>query len=114
MISNPVAPTVEIELGGESRHLLIDLNALASFEDATGRDFTEAFAQSARSAKTIRALLWAAMLHENPDLKISDVGKWVHPGNLAQIAEAVGKAQVSGLGEPETENPTASPSTVEA
>lgn len=108
--NNPIAPTVEIELGGKTRNLLIDMNALVSFEEATGKDFSDAFANSGKSAKTIRALLWASMLHEDPKLKIEDVGRWVHPGNLGEIAGAVAKAQVLGMGAPEEvkENPTES------
>lgn len=64
---------VTIELDGRERVLRYDLNALCLFEESTKQGVREAL-QDLRMA-SIRALLWAGLIHEDPLLTIEDVGK---------------------------------------
>jgi hypothetical protein len=64
------------------RTLKYDLNASAEFEDATGQSITEAFqsfddgtGKPKLSIKTIRALLWAGLLHEDENLTLRKAGE---------------------------------------
>jgi len=68
------------------RTLKIDFNALCAAEEATGATF--AFGMQ-WSYKNIRALAWAALLHEDPELTQDQVGKWLHADNKDAIADAL-------------------------
>jgi hypothetical protein len=71
------------------REMVFDLNAMAAYEDATGKS---AFAISENiNAGSIRALLWATLMHEDDTLTIKDVGKMIHPGNMQEISEKIAK-----------------------
>lgn len=77
---------ITIELDKE-RSLLLDLNAMAEFEDVTGKNLFQI--GSNFSAKDFRALLWACMLHEDEELTLKDVGQMIHPGNMEYIQNKI-------------------------
>lgn len=81
------------------RHLLYDLNALAAFEEATGKSFLGGMSLEALTTKDLRALIWAGLLHEEPELTLQYVGSIVHAGNLADIDRQIGIAM--GLAMPD-------------
>jgi hypothetical protein len=87
-------PVVTIELGGKLRHLKLTLNAMVSFEEVTGKSIMGADTKSVISmgATGLRALIWVCLLHEEPELKIEEVGSWIDTGNVTDIAEQLGKA----------------------
>jgi hypothetical protein len=87
------------------RKLKFDLNAMAAYEDSTGKS---AFTIGEDiSAKSIRALLWASLIHEDSELTIEDVGSMIHTGNMQEITQKINKlVQTStDAGEEQTENP---------
>jgi hypothetical protein len=117
----PTRPEVTITLGGERHKLVLDFNALAAFETKTGMDFGEAMSKHGRSAKTIRALLWAGILHETCDEdgeptkrtpSIGTVGRLISIENLKDTLVSVQAAYSAASGKPdkdeaeETDRPT--------
>jgi hypothetical protein len=87
------------------RSLRFDLNAMAAYEDATGKS---AFAIGDNiSATSIRALLWACLIHEDDTLTIEQVGRLIHTGNMQEITTKINKlVQTStDTGEESEENP---------
>lgn len=69
------------------RHLRFDLNAMAAYEDETGKS---AFSIGDNiNAKSIRALLWASLIHEDETLTIKQVGNMIHPGNMTEITTKI-------------------------
>lgn len=68
---------VEVELDGETHKLRFTLNALAEVEDrlnlASIADILETI--KALSVRTLRTLLWAGLLHEQPELTEREVGE---------------------------------------
>ncbi len=87
------APEVQIELGGRTRTLRLDLGVLIDFEDATGidlqdrsQDLAELEAKLQRP-KNVGYLLWAMLLHEDPELEMRQVARWIHLGNMNELAE---------------------------
>jgi len=65
----------------KTRTLRYDFNALAEFEEKAGLPITEAVRSFQNeegdprvSFKTIRLLLWAGLLHEEPDLTVRKAG----------------------------------------
>lgn len=86
-----VAPVVKITLDKE-RNLLLDLNAMAEFEDATGKSLMRGIDLNSLSMKDYRALIWACLIHEDEKLTVQQVGKMIHAGNMNEIGEAIIKA----------------------
>lgn len=85
--------TVPIELGGHTRHLRFDLNALAAVGDELGIEVRlDSFAEDLMSKplpfSALRVLLWAALLHEEPSLTVKDVGAWVDSDNVGEVSKA--------------------------
>ena len=88
---NKVKPEVSITLDKE-RHLLMNLNAMVSFEEATGKNIMQGMDADSMTAKDFRALLWACLLHEDESLKIEDVGKMIHTENMGELSEKIAQA----------------------
>jgi len=91
-IPKPSVPTVTIAINGEERHLLFDFNALATLEEKFGGnaldpDFWRRLLEN-MSATTIRTLVWAGLLHEDPDLDIRAAGR-LNPIEIAKLHEAI-------------------------
>ena len=91
-------PKVAITLD-KPRTIMFDLNALAAFEEVTGKSFLNGLSIQALTTKDLRALIWAGLLHEEPELTLQYVGSIVHAGNLADIDRQIGIAM--GLAMPD-------------
>lgn len=81
-----------VKLGGKSRMLRFDGNAIIEACDATGMDNIEDILIAAGNLnfKTLRALTWAGLLHEDPDLELLDVGAMLGDGkNLTPFTEVL-------------------------
>lgn len=83
----------------KKRQLHLDFNAMVAFEDETGTSLFEMKDTDSMSAKTIRALLWACLLHEDESLDIKDVGKFVTLSNIQEISEKLGEAMAIAYGQ---------------
>lgn len=85
---DPTLPNVSLILNDVERHLCYDHNAIAQAEKATGLNLLYAAATSP-SATTLRGLLWSALLKENPELTLEEVGGWITPRNIPTIHAAI-------------------------
>lgn len=87
------AKDVKITLvDGVERTLKYDLNAMAELEDRYG-SVDEAFAQlDNNSIKAIRCILWAGLLHEDPDLTEQKVGSLIDMNYLSGLMNTLGDA----------------------
>lgn len=104
-----VAPKLHVELGGEMRELVIDLNAMAEMEDI-GVNLKDISGEV--GPKAIRALLWAGQLHLGKDApSLEEVGSWIHLGNMEEVGNQLGKmmAQIGAEPEPEQEGKAEAP-----
>jgi hypothetical protein len=60
---------IPLELGGATRHLLFDFNAMALVEEVTGQNVLAMGGLAGNwSATLLSATIWASMLHESPEL----------------------------------------------
>ena len=84
---------VEITLkDGVKRTLVFDLNAMAELEDRYG-SIDEAFAMlDKNSIKAIRCILWAGLIHEDPDLTEQKVGSLIDMQYLQDLMGSLGEA----------------------
>lgn len=126
----PVAIALDRE-----RSLLFDMNAIVSYEEATGKSPLTAIAplvgaenlspeeQQVALARIrfadFRALLWAALLHEDATLTQKEVGSWLGFSGMLEVLPALITAVVgaypaddgkNGGGEP-ADPPTPNPTT---
>ena len=81
-------PDVSLTIGGKERQLRYDLASVALVEKLTGINLFAA-AVSDASNTTIRALLYASLLPDDPEVTPEEVASWVRPGNIGVIHEAV-------------------------
>ena len=88
---NKVSPAISITLDKE-RHLLLNLNSMVSFEEATGKNMLSQETLGELSAKDLRAMLRSCLLHEDGSLKLEDVGGMIHAGNMEEISEKLAEA----------------------
>jgi len=94
---------VEIELD-RPRRLRYDINALADLEEALGVGLGAALSGERMGIRTLRAMLWAGLRHEDPMLTIREAGELLNGylerhGNLEGISQAINRAlEASGIG----------------
>jgi len=86
MTQNGKAQLVPIELGGKTRNIRLDFNALALAEELTGKSFVDIEAWGDMRATDIRAVIYACLVHEDPELTLEQVGGLLHMGNVERIA----------------------------
>lgn len=82
---------VPVLLGGETRHLVYDFNALCVLRDH-GVDAFALEDSALGDPRVIRKLVWAGLLNESPGLTLDEVGSWMDFSNLADVAHAFTKA----------------------
>lgn len=85
------------------RKMKLDLNAMAAYEETTGKSAFDIGKNV--SATNIRALLWAALIHEDDTLTIKDVGALLHMGNMQAVSEKITQLIQTSTEQSETENP---------
>lgn len=95
-IVRPTSKAVPLELGGKTRHLLLDFNALAAFEEKTGKNVFK-FDWDNLSAKDTRVLIWACLLHEDPELMLEQVGSWMTFESIPEITAALQQVMKSSF-----------------
>mgnify|MGYP005750951813 CR=1 FL=1 len=81
---------VEVELD-KKRHLRYTMNALAEIEDALGVELSE-MDKVKMNIKNVRIILWAGLIHEDPDLTQEEVGDMVDLANIKEVQEKVSEA----------------------
>lgn len=86
---DPVLPDVSITVKGVEYHLVFDFNAIAQVEDLTGKSLLTVFSEGSLNASKIRALLYAALLSEHPDMTLEAAGKLVTLKNMNDIIEKI-------------------------
>lgn len=82
---------VDIELGGKTRQLRYDFNALVALEDELKISVMDlgSLLSGAVKLKDLRAILWAGLIHADQSLTPVDVGKMI--GGVSEMA-ALGAA----------------------
>lgn len=78
----------------KQRKLKYTFNAFCELEDVLGRPLSEiSEIMDGFKLKDLRAMLWAGLLHESPDLTLEEAGELMDKASsLEEVAEAVVKA----------------------
>lgn len=91
---------------GVERTIKFTLNAMAELEDRYG-SVEEAFKQlDNNSIKAVRCILWAGLIHEDPDLTEQQVGNLIDIQYMQELMASLGDAFDANMPEAEklTEN----------
>lgn len=73
--------TVKIALDRE-RELLFDFNAIAVVEEALGQSLLDGATWKKPSVRSTRAMLWAALLHDDDSVRFDDFGRMTQAPKL--------------------------------
>ena len=109
--------TVDLEVGGETKRLRFDFNALADIEEKAGVGAAVLFSEQRMGFNAIRLLVWGGLRHQDPGLTTQRAGMIIRDyideggtfeGLVVKIMDAI---SLSGLFPKETketkeENPT--------
>lgn len=83
---------VKVNIGGKERTLRFTLNSMIEIEEGYGSIQGAMKAMETSSMKAVRLLLWAGLIHEEPELDINAVGNWIDMSNLQYTSEKLGEA----------------------
>ena len=90
----------------KERHLKYDLNAWAEIEDRYGSIDKAMQVLSSGSAKAVRFMLWAGLIHEDESLTEKQVGAMISGINdLQQLIKALDAAMAGSLPQEAPEDP---------
>jgi hypothetical protein len=77
---------VKIELGGRTRHLFVDTSVLIEYEKITGKKLLARSTFANLSFYDLKVLIWLCLRHEDPTLRLDDVGSSVFPVENFKVA----------------------------
>lgn len=100
---DPTLPDVSLVIGGQERHLCFDFEAICKVEQLTGLNLLKS-AVSEVSATNLRALLYAALLRDDPALSLEQVSKWITMHNVANIHQALVTAWFGSVDQQESKD----------
>ena len=83
----------------KQRTLVYDLNAFAELEEAFGSIEEAMKALETGKIKSLIAILWAGLVHEDEELTIKQVGSLIGLTDLQEVANALTEAITSALPE---------------
>ena len=97
---DPTLPDVSLVVGDTTYRLAFDFNACALVQAQTG---INVFAQSGSedfNPLHFRAMFWAALVKDQPEMTINDAGALITPKTLPAIAAAVHQTWAASQAEP--------------
>lgn len=95
---NDVKDNIEVTLHlDKKRHLRFDLNAFAELEEVYDSVDDALKAMEKGRLKAVRAVLWAGLVHEDEDLTLKDVGRFVTLDTFGDLAKTLGEAIKKGM-----------------
>jgi hypothetical protein len=88
-----VSKGTKVQLGGEARILRYDLNAVAEIGDKLGlkvrlAHLGEDLMDAPLPLSALRTVIWAGLLHAEPELEERTVGGWIDEDNWQEVFQA--------------------------
>lgn len=78
----------KLKIKGKEYKYILNLNAMANYEDETGKSLIDVSPDDTFTVKDIRALLWAG-INEAQKMPIEEVGKMVDLTNMEDVTEQI-------------------------
>jgi|ERR1700748_528571 len=86
---SPLQPRVPIEIQGKTFQLFMGINAFAEFERLTGVNAFEVIDFTALNVTNLRAMLYAALLTDQPHITLEDAGNLLFCTNIVSVTAAL-------------------------
>lgn len=102
-------PVTIVLSDGKERHLKYTLNALVEIEDKYGTVDAGFALLDKGSIKAARFILWAGLIHEDPELTEVEVGALMDMAYMQELMQTMGSAMKSDVAAPENGNESSSP-----
>lgn len=103
-MANPHKGQVALNVDGKDYTLSFSINALCELEDALGESVNAIAAQMGDSSKvrlkTIRTLVWAALLDHHPGTSVEEAGNIISAAGVPAAMEAIGGAFAKAFPDP--------------
>jgi hypothetical protein len=99
--ADPTLPRVPLKLGGNTYYLCFSWNALAKAEELTGMNLLRCFDLSNVNARSLRALIFAAMLKHQPEITLEEVGDLLGIADSQAAFDALLKSWAESMPKPE-------------
>lgn len=84
-LHNPALPKVSITLNDKEYVLEYDFNAICVAEELTGLNMFGSFDFQRLSTVSFRAMLFATLLHNHPEITLEECGSFIQGKTLAEI-----------------------------
>ena len=84
---DPTLPQVTLTIGGKDRSLAFDYRAMCVVEKLTGVNLLQDSVEA--NFTLLGAMLFAALLHDDPELTLDEVGSWIHFKNAPVVYQAL-------------------------
>lgn len=81
-----MAKGIEVKLGGRTRHFLASTDVLIEYEKITGKKLLARSTWSSLSLWDLKILIWLFLRHEDPTLRLDDIGSSVFPVENFNVA----------------------------
>lgn len=89
--------TTSIIIGGKARNLKFDMNSLVELEEIYGT-VDAAFATLEKGKmKDVRNVVWAGLLHDEPELTVREVGAMISVEDLGMLMQGITEASDTDL-----------------
>jgi hypothetical protein len=85
---DPTLPDVELVVAGKRFKLAFDFNAICVAEKETGVNLLTSIVEEI-TANSLRGLLFAALLKDQPEMTIEHAGALITPTNMGAVRTAV-------------------------
>ena len=94
--------TIELD---KPRKLRLTTNALCELEDLFDKPIHEILMDGAKGLRTVRAFLWAGLLHEDPELTLKETGDLIdHKNDFLYVQQKVTEAIDCAFGSDQGKN----------
>ena len=103
--ANPTVEYVPLTLGKQTYQLCYDFDAIAKAEDITGMPLLLGVNWYEMKSRELRALLYAAALKAQPDVKLNEFTKYIRPTYTGAIVDALVKTWAASNQKEDDENP---------
>ena len=97
-MANPYKGEAEIKLGGETRMLIMDTNAVCNLEDILDKRIDKIFKEENMGLTTIRACIAVGLSRKRKPVSPEDAGEMMDLSELEHYSIQVGKALTGAMG----------------
>ena len=94
-MSNPLRGEASFEIDGKPFHVRFTWNAAAEYEEVAGKPLSDALLDVAReklSARSLRAMLWAGLQEQHPDVTLKETGRLIDKLGRREAQRVMGVA----------------------